>query len=90
MSVFDYVVPGVSFVLMSVLYFVWTQFSPSDIIEREPRVFFFSLGVVYSNMAVSFCLFVCFREGKREGGREGGRGREISPINRLYIQWNLS
>lgn len=45
--------PWVPFVFMSLFYMAWIYLSPSDILEREPRILFFSLGVIFSNIAVS-------------------------------------
>lgn len=48
--------PWVPFVIMSVLYTVWVYLSPSKILEREPRILLFSMGVIFSNIAVSTCM----------------------------------
>ena len=45
--------PWVPFVIMAVLYTVWVYLSPSKILEREPRILLFSMGVIFSNIAVS-------------------------------------
>lgn len=49
--------PWVPFVIMSVLYTVWVYLSPSKILEREPRILLFSMGVIFSNIAVSTCIY---------------------------------
>ena len=45
--------PWVPFVIMAALYTVWVYLSPSKILEREPRILLFSMGVIFSNIAVS-------------------------------------
>ena len=45
--------PWVPFVIMAVLYTIWVYLSPSKILEREPRILLFSMGVIFSNIAVS-------------------------------------
>ena len=45
--------PWVPFVIMAVLYTAWVYLSPSKILEREPRILLFSMGVIFSNITVS-------------------------------------
>jgi hypothetical protein len=59
--------PWVPFVIMAVLYTVWVYLSPSKILEREPRILIFSMGVIFSNITVSkyyYCNFVKFMDEK--------------------------
>lgn len=42
--------PWLPFVVFSCAYLVWAKFSPTDIVEREPRIFLFSMGVLFSNI----------------------------------------
>ena len=48
--------PGLPFSLMSVLYTLWMYCSPSNIIDKEPRIFYFTVGIVFSNIAVSCAM----------------------------------
>ena len=50
---FEAISPWCPFVMFSVLYIMWVEFSPSDILEKEPRILIFSMGVLFSNIAVS-------------------------------------
>ena len=45
--------PWAPFVVMSILYSAWVYLSPTEIIEKEPRIFFFSMGILFSNISVS-------------------------------------
>lgn len=45
--------PWLPFVMLILLYSVWVKFSPTDIMEREPRLLLFSMGVLFSNITVS-------------------------------------
>lgn len=49
----DAVSPWCPFVLLTTLYLLWEHLSPTDIVEREPRIFLFSMGVLFSNITVS-------------------------------------
>lgn len=53
LSFLEAMAPGLPFCLMAVLYAVWISLSPSNILEREPRVFYFTLGIIFSNISVS-------------------------------------
>ena len=46
--------PGVPLALLSICYYLWSVISPSDILITQPRVFLFSMGIVFSNIAVSY------------------------------------
>lgn len=58
LSFHEAMAPGLPFSLMSVLYALWVYCSPSDIIDKQPRIFYFTVGIVFSNIAVS-CATVC-------------------------------
>ena len=58
LSFWEAMAPGVPLALLSVCYYLWSVISPSDIIIAQPRMFLFSMGIVFSNIAVS-CNIVC-------------------------------
>ena len=45
--------PWLPFMVFAVLYVIWAKLSQTDIVEREPRIFLFSMGILFSNIAVS-------------------------------------
>lgn len=51
LSLTTFLAPWLPFLVFTCLYLVWAQFSPTDIVEREPRIFLFSMGVLFSNIA---------------------------------------
>ena len=56
LSLLQCLTPLIPMLVFVVLYMLWGTFSPTDIMEREPRLFLFSAGVVFSNIAVSVGL----------------------------------
>ena len=48
--------PGISVLLLAVLYTIWTLYSPNNIVSKEPRLYLLSLGIIFSNICVSFYL----------------------------------
>ena len=48
--------PGISILLLTVLYTIWTLYSPNNIVSKEPRLYLLSLGIIFSNICVSFYL----------------------------------
>jgi ethanolaminephosphotransferase len=42
--------PWSAFVVMAMLFWAWREFSLTDIVEKEPRIFYFVLGTVFSNI----------------------------------------
>lgn len=59
LSFLEAMAPGLPFCLMAALYAVWIGLSPSNILEREPRILYFTLGIVFSNISVSKSVCVC-------------------------------
>lgn len=53
LSFWEAMAPGVPLVLLGACYYLWSVISPNDIIIAQPRVFLFSMGIVFSNIAVS-------------------------------------
>ena len=45
--------PGIPFFTMTVLYYIWCVCSPNDIANVHVRIFFLSIGIVFSNITVS-------------------------------------
>ena len=52
--------PGVLLVTCLSLFTIWAFNSPSNILEIQPRLFFTSLGIVFSNITVSD-QFACLK-----------------------------
>ena len=44
--------PWSPFIIMTILFWAWRDFSLTDIIEVELRIFYFTLGTVFSNVCV--------------------------------------
>ena len=44
--------PGISLFTSFLLFTAWAYFSPSNILQEHPRLFFTSLGIVFSNITV--------------------------------------
>lgn len=42
--------PGISVLLLAVLYTIWTLYSPNNIVSKEPRLYLLSLGIIFSNI----------------------------------------
>lgn len=42
--------PGIPFFTMTVLYYIWCVYSPNDIANVHVRIFFLSIGIVFSNI----------------------------------------
>jgi len=51
--------PGLPLTLLCILYYVWSVISPNNMLVAQPRVFMFSLGIVFSNIAVSVVGVLC-------------------------------
>lgn len=56
-SLYEAFLPFLSPVLLFVLSTVWVVFSPSDILELQPRVFFLMVGTAFANVTCK--LIVC-------------------------------
>ena len=48
------ILPWVPFLLMTALFGGWIIVSPTNISSRDPRLFYFLMGVVFSNISVSY------------------------------------
>ncbi len=48
--------PWSPFLMMSTLWTVWVFASPTEILEREPRLLLITIGVNFSNITVSHCV----------------------------------
>lgn len=44
--------PWSPFIMMVSVWTVWVYSSPTEILEKEPRLFLFTMGVHFSNVAV--------------------------------------
>lgn len=56
-SVYEVLVPFFSPCLLFVLSTAWILRSPSDILERHPRVFYFMVGTAFANSTVRLFSF---------------------------------
>ncbi|RWS12881.1 ethanolaminephosphotransferase 1-like protein, partial [Dinothrombium tinctorium] len=56
-NLYECVLPLVSLMLLFVITTFWAVYSPSDVVSKDPRVFFFMLGTFFSNIAVSTSTF---------------------------------
>ena len=65
LSFWEAMAPGVPLALLSVCYYVWSVISPNDVIIAQPRVFLFSMGIVFSNIAVSLTFINSTSHGVR-------------------------
>jgi ethanolaminephosphotransferase len=52
-SIYEAVRPLFSTIYLFVIQLVWIVYSPSNILELEPRAFFWVTGTLFSNIAVS-------------------------------------
>lgn len=52
-SVYEALLPFFSPVLLFVLSTLWISLSPTDIIEKQPRIFYLMVGTAFSNVTVS-------------------------------------
>ncbi|KAF8365793.1 ept-1 [Pristionchus pacificus] len=50
-SVIEIVRPIISTIFLYVISLIWAEYSPNDVISRDPRMFFFTMGTVFSNIA---------------------------------------
>ena len=53
LSFWEAMAPGVPLALLAICYYTWSIISPNDVMIAQPRVFLFSMGIVFSNIAVS-------------------------------------
>lgn len=49
--------PLVSLVVLFTICTLWVVYSPTDIVNRDPRIVFFTVGTMYSNICVSICKY---------------------------------
>ncbi|KTG02474.1 hypothetical protein cypCar_00050027, partial [Cyprinus carpio] len=56
-SVYEALLPFFSPVLLFVLSTLWISLSPTDIIEKQPRIFYLMVGTAFSNVTCK--LIVC-------------------------------
>lgn len=56
-SLFEGLLPLLSFFLMIFLFYTWAILSPANILEIQPRLFFTATGIVFSNVTVR--CFTC-------------------------------
>lgn len=52
-SVYEALLPFFSPVVLFVLSTLWISFSPTDIVQRQPRIFYLMVGTAFSNVTVS-------------------------------------
>ena len=58
LTLYDALGPWVPIVLLTVLYCLWAKYSPTDIVDKQPRIFYLSVGIVFSNICVSSHLYL--------------------------------
>ena len=59
LSFYEGMLPMLSFGVMVALFYIWALFSPVQILELQPRLFFTANGIVFSNVAVRVSLGTC-------------------------------
>lgn len=57
-SLYEAFLPFLSPVLLFILSTIWVVFSPSNILELQPRIFYLMVGTAFANVTVSFCWFL--------------------------------
>eukprot|EP00731_Ephydatia_muelleri_P031689 Em0023g196a len=62
LTLYDALGPWVPVVLMTVLYCLWAVYSPTDIVDKQPRIFYLSVGIVFSNICCR--LIICQMSGQ--------------------------
>lgn len=57
--------PLISLVILFLISTLWAIFSPNKILETDPRTFYFLVGVLFSNIAVSIGIKLCLFSNNR-------------------------
>lgn len=57
-SLYEAFLPFLSPVLLFVLSTIWTEFSPSNIMDLQPRMFYLMVGTAFANVTVSSSRFL--------------------------------
>lgn len=51
-NLYEACLPMFSSIVLFAASLCWAKYSPSNIIDRDPRIFFWTMGTVFSNIAV--------------------------------------
>lgn len=57
-NIIEMALPMLSPTILFTLSIYWAKYSPQNVIHTHPRLFFWTMGVVFSNIAVSFLSFL--------------------------------
>ncbi|CAD5206596.1 unnamed protein product [Bursaphelenchus okinawaensis] len=74
-NVFEFILPMISPSVLFVASIFWGVYSPQDIIHKDPRLFLWCMGVVFSNIAVRLII----------AQMSGTRSEIVNPLLGVYL-----